>query len=89
MYGSGFLKPLILEAIEPTSCLSKEVNLIRGFLPFSETVSTFTSDGIWNTILCENPSANSSFWPWLEALYPTPTNSNSFIQPFDTPSIIL
>ena len=46
LYGSGFLKPLIFEAIEPTSCLSKEVNLIRGFLPFSDTVSTFTSDGI-------------------------------------------
>ena len=81
MYGSGFLKLLIFDAIDPTNCLSWDVNLISGFLPFSETVSTLTSDGIWKTILWEKPSANSNFCPWLLALYPTPTSSNVFWKP--------
>ena len=43
LYGSGLRKERIFAATAPTNCLSKEVNFITGFLPFSETVSTFTS----------------------------------------------
>ena len=66
MYGSG-LRERILAATAPNNWLSVEVKVMIGFLPFSESVSTFTSVGISKITLCEKPSANSNFCPELLA----------------------
>ena len=46
LYGSGFLRPLILAATCPRSCLSEPSKKMRGLSPFSWVVLTYTSLGI-------------------------------------------